>query len=1059
MQSLPRPSSSLKHYLLTALLIVLPFGLMTVVRAQNLGPTLPTAAQEPDYGARDYVVPGELPPDAGKVISARPEKGVTAATSEGGTAASSIVQETIQYKSIVGVTYTLRAYSGKYVRWAFQDSDLDADGLSPDQIYELVHLTDINYAHMSELLGGEPSGSGLLTIALVDPGAGNAGLGWVGAKGLDIAPFMLNDIKTYLAVGQLHGVILHEMSHNFDIYSWPVSYINYYGDFSHTWTHFLQHYILFYASWGDLDKTPKASLAYETTRLTRVWDAAGNAATWSACVRNGAGCPGLGIAPNDGWSGFMLRFARLHGRAAMKKAFSYLKSYAGATPVTPEDKNDLLVKALAYGANANVLCEVDAWNWEVSAAARTAIAGLYPASNPMCTDADADGYSKATGDYNDSAAGVHPGATEVQNGVDDDCNDVVDDLSFTEPAAGDFASPLGVSATGRITGRITTGDSDNFNLNVTQPRKVIFELCSDPDFQGWLFMYKSDGSWFDYQWVPAGGCSPKTYQLNEVRQWRFEIALNTSSLPGKYSLRYYTPDTWPAGWGTTAPVSANGSAYRFSVTTNSLANTNATPTHVRFWVDGYGFVGTAPYSATTVFNWTPPTPLPDGEYTYRAQLLSGTVPVEATTAPRSFNVGLSVSPAAERFGGEGGTGTLQVTATDGLAWTAASDAAWLSVTSGSPGAGDGTVGYTVAPNTGLTLRTGTITINGKTVTVTQDALTLSILDATVTEGNTGTLGAKFTVKLNTPSTKTVTVNYATANGTAVAPGDYQSATGKLTFTPGQTAQVITVPIVGDILDEPNEKFQVNLSAAVNAAVADAQGTGTITDNDPAYSLAVNNVTVTEANTGATSTATFTVKLSQASAQTVTVKYATANVTALAGTDYTALPLTTLTFAPGQTSRTVAVTVKGDLLDEANETFKLVLSSPTNAAIAAGLGTGLCTITDNDLAPKITINDVGVAEPDAGTVALTFTVKLSAPSGQRITVRYATANGTAAATDYTAVPLTTLTFLPGETSKPAVVNVKGDVLKELNETFFVNLSAPVNASLLDAQGIGTILNDD
>jgi hypothetical protein len=985
---------------------------------------------------------------------------VTAAAAEGGTAASSLVQETLEYKSIVGVTYTLRAYSGKYVRWAFQDSDLDADGLSADQIYELVNLTDLNYAQMAELLGGEPGGSGLLTIALVDPGVGNAGLGWVGAKGLDIAPSMLNDIKRYLAVGQLHGVILHEMSHNFDIYSWPTNYINYYGDFGHAWTHFLQHYILFYASWGDLDMTPKSSLAYETRRLSKVWDAAGNAATWSACVRNGGGCPGLGIAPNDGWSGFMLRFARLHGRAAMKRAFGYLKSYAGAVPTTPEDKNDLLVKALAYGANANVLCEVDAWNWEVSAAARAAIAGLYPASNPMCTDADSDGYSKATGDYNDAAAGVHPGAAEVQNGVDDDCNDVVDDLSFTEPAAGDFTSPLGVSPTGRITGGITAGDSDNFNLNVTQPRKVVFELCSEPDFQGWLFVYRSDGSWFDYQYVFAGGCTPKTYQLSEVRQWRFEVALNSSSLPGKYSLRYYTPDPWPARWGTTAPVTANGSAYRFSVTANSLANTGATPTHVRFWVDGYGFVGTAPYSMTTVFNWTPAAPLPDGEYTYRAQLLSGTVPVEATTAPRSFNVGLSVSPASRQFGAEGGTDAIQVTATAGLAWSATSDAAWLTVTSGSPGSGSGTVGYTVAPNAGLTPQTGTITINGKTVTVTQAALTLAILDAAVTEGNAGTLNAKFTVKLSAASSNTVTVNYATANGTAVAPGDYQAASGKLTFTPGQIAQVITVPIVGDILDEPNEKFQVNLSAAVKAAVADAQGTGTITDNDPAYSLAVNSVTVTEANTGANSIATFTVKLSQASAQTVTVKYATANVTALAGTDYTALPLTTLTFTPGQTSKTIAVTVKGDLLDEANETFKVLLSSPANAAVASGLGAGVCTITDNDPAPKFTVNDVSVAEPDAGTVPLTFTIKLSAASGQQVTVKYATGGGTAAAaTDYTAVPLTALTFAPGQTSKTVVVYVKGDLIRELNETFFVNLSAPVNASILDAQGIGTILNDD
>ncbi len=150
-----------------------------------------------------------------------------------------------------------------------------------------------------------------------------------------------------------------------------------------------------------------------------------------------------------------------------------------------------------------------------------------------------------------------------------------------------------------------------------------------------------------------------------------------------------------------------------------------------------------------------------------------------------------------------------------------------------------------------------------------------------------------------------------------------------------------------------------------------------------------------------------------------------------------------------------------MLDEAVETFKLQLTAPTNATIAAGTGT--CTINDNDAPPSITINNVAVAEPDTGTRAFVFTVKLSAASGQTVSVKYATANGTTnpatAGTDYTAVALTTLTFLPGQTSKTVTVQARGDLLKELNETFFVNLSAPVNASIADAQGLGTILNDD
>ena len=226
-------------------------------------------------------------------------------------------------------------------------------------------------------------------------------------------------------------------------------------------------------------------------------------------------------------------------------------------------------------------------------------------------------------------------------------------------------------------------------------------------------------------------------------------------------------------------------------------------------------------------------------------------------------------------------------------------------------------------------------------------------------------------------------------------------------------------------------------------------------------LSVNNVTVTEANAGANSTATFTIKLSPASTEAVTVKYRTANGTALAPNDYTALPLTTLTFAPGQISKTVMVQVKGDALDEANETFKLLLSTPTKAVISDAEGIG--TITDNDPPPSVTISDARVTEPDSGVVAATFTVRLSAASGQTVSVKYATGGGlgsiATAGTDYVAVPLTTLTFTPGQTVKTVTVQVKGDTVKEANETFFVNLSGAVNGAITDAKGLGTITNDD
>ena len=195
----------------------------------------------------------------------------------------------------------------------------------------------------------------------------------------------------------------------------------------------------------------------------------------------------------------------------------------------------------------------------------------------------------------------------------------------------------------------------------------------------------------------------------------------------------------------------------------------------------------------------------------------------------------------------------------------------------------------------------------------------------MTEGNTGTVNATFTVSLSAPSGLNVSVDFATADGTATAPADYTAASGTLTFAPGQTTKQVTVLVKGDLLDEANETFFVNLSNPSNATIADGQGVGTITDDDPLPSLSINDVTVTEGNTG-TVAATYTVTLSTVSGRPVTVDYATANGTAVAPADYQAAS-GTLTFTPGQTTRQLTVLVNGDLLDEANETYFVNLSNP------------------------------------------------------------------------------------------------------------------------------------
>ena len=221
---------------------------------------------------------------------------------------------------------------------------------------------------------------------------------------------------------------------------------------------------------------------------------------------------------------------------------------------------------------------------------------------------------------------------------------------------------------------------------------------------------------------------------------------------------------------------------------------------------------------------------------------------------------------------------------------------------------------------------------------------ISINDVSVTEGNSGTVVALFTVRLSAPSAQPIAVNYATADHSAVSPSDYMASSGTLTFAPGVTSQVISVTINGDIALEENESFFVSLSGATNAKIIDSRGLGTIVNDDASPLLAINDVSVTEGNSG-TVVAFFTVRLSAPSAQPITVNYATANNTAVSPSDYVASSAT-LTFAPGDVSKIISVSINGDIAFEHNETFFVNLSASTNATIADPQGLG--TIINDDV---------------------------------------------------------------------------------------------------------------
>jgi hypothetical protein len=218
---------------------------------------------------------------------------------------------------------------------------------------------------------------------------------------------------------------------------------------------------------------------------------------------------------------------------------------------------------------------------------------------------------------------------------------------------------------------------------------------------------------------------------------------------------------------------------------------------------------------------------------------------------------------------------------------------------------------------------------------------MRVSDMAVAEGDEGATLATFAVDLSAPASQPVTVNYSTANGTATAGTDYVAVAGTLTFAPGETRQIITVPINTNTIIESDKTFLVNLAEAAGAALAIAQATGTIVNDDPAASIG--DTALPEGQAGSVAFV-FPVTLSTASTQTITVSYSTANATATAGRDYEA-QTGTLVFSPGETSKTITILVSGDTLFEPDGTFLVSLTAAGNARIAKGVGVG--TILNDD----------------------------------------------------------------------------------------------------------------
>jgi hypothetical protein len=311
------------------------------------------------------------------------------------------------------------------------------------------------------------------------------------------------------------------------------------------------------------------------------------------------------------------------------------------------------------------------------------------------------------------------------------------------------------------------------------------------------------------------------------------------------------------------------------------------------------------------------------------------------------------------------------------------------------------------------------------------------------------------VVLSAPSGRTVSVQFGLGTGsTATAGSDFTSPSGSVSFDPGQTSRKFPLSIFQDALDELDETVVLALSVPSNASISRGATTITIQDDDAAPSVSVDTLSALEPASGSR-TDSVVLRLSRASGLPIDVVWRTADASAISGLDYGAASPTTVRIDPGALLVKVPVTFLADGLDEFDESFRVILTSASNATL--GRDTANVWIRDVDAAPSVSIEtSVLVVEPATGNAPASFRVRLSAPSAKRVSVRWATSNLTATAgLDYDA-DVDSVVFLPGQIEATVSVQVLSDLLAgEGIETFRATLSGPSNATLGAAVGTGSI----
>lgn len=568
---------------------------------------------------RDYVVP-----------SAKHEARLYAGTAV--IAADAAQGEMVAYKSFAtGKEYTLSRFTGRYVAILIGQADLST--YTTPRVLDAVDRLDRIYAHLTEITGIEPRGDGLLPIAFVELPTNTYGIGFLGAKGVELRSGGLSATQDLVE----STPIIHELAHNFDHFSDAILYGN---DPAHTWVNFLITFVQHYDREGFYLQSAETLLRSEAGVLLRYYLSVPGF-SWETCIRDNA-CGLNGRMGEITLAGLMEKVAEIHGPDTIKHGLRFLSEALVTRDISPFaltdlERNDLLIESLSRGAGRDLSCFFDDLRWPVSTALRTTLAAEL-GGNTSCLDADADGATGYQGDCADGNPLVGPGASETQNAIDDDCSGAVDDLAIVETV--DFPNGQGQlvgSFPFQVRGSIPTfEDVDNLRFNMPSAGSIQVEFDTDASFKfnGYAYLIHTNGTTATAYLnrpvtiaVPAGQVSLSIWTVNGATTGAYRLSVRFAPEPFPFSSATPPAMTGPPGILVLAgpPLPTTERARR------------AVDPRVRFWVEGIGWVGDVPIvGGAALLPWVLPPAVDLSNRAYRVQFLDGAIPITPASAARKL---------------------------------------------------------------------------------------------------------------------------------------------------------------------------------------------------------------------------------------------------------------------------------------------------------------------------------------------------------------------------------------------------------------------------------------